>query len=126
MLGDLIDIRSKTLALLSLSLHEWYKQRRVVSGRTSFSSVFVFVLKMRRHVQVTVRWFDPSNEYDLEHGYREDILEHLKCQVRHTAIMNQLQKVGKNSADYIGLGFVLQMAQDQGPLDLSLPDVRRT
>jgi hypothetical protein len=33
MLGDLIDIRTKTLAILSLSLHDWYKQKRVV--RTS-------------------------------------------------------------------------------------------
>jgi hypothetical protein len=32
MLGDLIDIRTKTLAILSLSLHEWYKQKRVVRG----------------------------------------------------------------------------------------------
>jgi hypothetical protein len=30
MLGDLIDIRTKTLAILSLSLHDWYKQKRVV------------------------------------------------------------------------------------------------
>jgi len=100
MLGDLIDIRTKTLAILSLSLHDWYKQKRVV----------------------TIRWFDPSSEYDLDHAYREDVLEYLKCYVKHSDIMNQLKKINKSSAADIGLSFVLQMVQDLGPPDLSVPD----
>jgi hypothetical protein len=37
--------------------------------------------------------------------------------------MNQLQKINKSSAADIGLSFVLQMVQDLGPPDLSVPDV---
>jgi hypothetical protein len=38
--------------------------------------------------------------------------------------MNQLRKINKSSAADIGLNFVLQMVQDLGPPDLSVPDVR--
>jgi hypothetical protein len=99
MISSLIDIRSKTLAILTLFLHESFKRRKVV----------------------TIRWFDPLNEYELDHNYRPDIIMHLKCYVRYADIMNQL-KVNNISPKDIGLSFVIQMLLDLGPPDLTVYD----
>jgi len=72
---------------------------------------------------VTIRWFDPLNEYELDHNYRPDIIMHLKCYVRYADIMNQL-KVNNISPKDIGLSFVIQMLLDLGPPDLTVYDVR--
>jgi len=48
LLHDLMDVRTKTLGFLSSCLHEFYQSKRVV----------------------TVRWYDPNLEHDMNHNVR--------------------------------------------------------
>jgi hypothetical protein len=88
-LPDLMDIRTKTLALLSSCLHPSFKQKKMV----------------------TIRWFDSSAEVDMDHAGQasKDVLKALKCKITEAEIKAEFERQKKAPTTWVDIGFIMKM-----------------